>query len=279
MEGKNTSFSPYSGFANNPILFVDPDGRDNFIYLIFVNPNKSKLSKSDMKEIIKRAQWIVTHAGLNVKIKGFEYNKKAPIDISKLDKTDRLVYIGDPDLINALKAKDKNETLDILKQNGSYGTSILGGQTAAVSTYPYSFEKEEDNAFNYANIHQDKSLYKKLKSMFGIVDKISHLARTAIHEATHTVVGGGHSNEGTDRYKGEPNNGNIMTNGSYPKEPYPLQLSPETMSFLKADRELLWQYYNVGDYNNETKTWPVKAEPTDNFSKKFKDGTEINTNK
>jgi len=98
---KYPSNSPYSSFNNNPIIFVDPDGNDNVIYILTL-PNVPKLL---VDKAIANANAYLRIMGLKTTVVRAEAN----FDISKVDATDGLLLIG-------------NHKIDVAKfaQNNKY---------------------------------------------------------------------------------------------------------------------------------------------------------------
>ena len=85
--------SPYIAFRSNPLLFIDPDGKDNVIFLVEL-PSASiplKEQKTSSQEIADQANANFANMGLKTRVivvdaKGF--------DISKIDKTDAVAVLG-----------------------------------------------------------------------------------------------------------------------------------------------------------------------------------------
>lgn len=159
---KYPAINPYNFVANNPTIYVDPDGKDFILYLVF-QPGQKQTN-----EIVNEAQKILNDNGINLKVMGLTFDKgkflkdgKSMIAAdfyTKLDQTDGLAIIGDSEFINSL-----------------VGGELDGGQ----------------------NIHQigyiDRNDIDSRSERQG-VDKTKALARTAIHEGVgHRFLGIGHS--------------------------------------------------------------------------------------
>ncbi|GGH76703.1 RHS repeat-associated protein [Filimonas zeae] len=100
---KYNSISTYQYCMNNPLLYIDPDGRDNVVYLHGLDG----ISKNELKELRKQVN--ANFASMKLKtraeiFKGKDFSKF----YSQMDKNDAVAFIGKADaVINAVNSVDK----------------------------------------------------------------------------------------------------------------------------------------------------------------------------
>jgi RHS repeat-associated protein len=119
---KYESVTPFSYAYNNPLLFIDPNGKDNVVYIYAVD---NSLTKKELNEIAKQSTANFQKMGLKTEVRVF---KGKDFDISKLDKTDAVAVIGTrQNVMTAIKKMDPGFVKELELQR--FGMTALSGQT------------------------------------------------------------------------------------------------------------------------------------------------------
>jgi RHS repeat-associated protein len=94
---KYPGFSPYNYVSNSPICLVDPDGRDNIIYLVVLPETYAKLSPATVDKIIAQANSNFDRLRLETRVVMFQPAPlpKQPFNPSNMDPTDAVAVLGD----------------------------------------------------------------------------------------------------------------------------------------------------------------------------------------
>lgn len=109
---KYLSVSPYSFEYNNPILFVDLDGRENTIYLYATD----KSVRKELKEIRDAANQNFANMGLKTRVKILKNPSKFKID--QLEKTDAVAVIGNTESVVGAVKEMNEKFAQVLKDEG-----------------------------------------------------------------------------------------------------------------------------------------------------------------
>ena len=84
--------SPYAVFGNNPIMYIDPDGRDNVIYLVAMDDARQQLKLADIEKIAQQANKMFDDMGLKTRVVVYKHDE--PFDPKHIDKTDSYAFLG-----------------------------------------------------------------------------------------------------------------------------------------------------------------------------------------
>lgn len=153
--------SPYAAMANNPILFVDPDGLENMIYVI--NRSSSGISTGQMQERISSWNAKLAEFGLSARFILFEPMMGEEFNMAGVGETDAVMVFGEK---NDISGYIQN-TLGVSQFSSSWTDNNTGKTLTGVS------------AISIEDVTSTASLDK--------ADFTTELEFTALHEAGHNT--------------------------------------------------------------------------------------------
>lgn len=135
--------SPYVAMANNPMIYVDPDGKDNIIYLVILPSTYSKMKLSEVNQMIRETNQHLKDLGLKTKV--MVYNPKkggGKFNSNNLDTTDSFVVFGNSSEIikefenspNNYNTISKFVTKEDISNEDNYELAHLNGTGLIVAT-------------------------------------------------------------------------------------------------------------------------------------------------
>lgn len=186
--------TPYNGLANNPIINIDGDGRENIVYIYDLRLMNTKLSASEKKQIINEVK--KTAEKLNSYYKEHGINVQAAVLVSvpskiELDKSDVLATIGSAEQHKTFDAlySDRQQTLpnstDKAYKYDEIGPSISVGPEVTTGSRT-AFGDAGDRVAVNTDILSDYAAAHGVTSGEAAVLVIAHGTLTHTNKITHS---------------------------------------------------------------------------------------------
>jgi RHS repeat-associated protein len=189
---KYPELSPYHSFGNSPLVFIDPSGKENVVYLVVLSsaftPEGGNLTWNEIKAYVEETNAAYKSMGLETRMEIFSEAVSKTLDvnfdITKMDKTDAVMALGSPQNVcdwvgsksKETKADMEDDLLDKKGDDGKVSESEMGG-LASTSRYQNIIGMSGDKIKYYA---------KKFKTKEGkSLTKAQTFAITVLHETGH----------------------------------------------------------------------------------------------
>lgn len=215
MADKYPGLSPYNYCAWNPVELVDPDGRDNVIYLVDLQKQKN----IDVDKLINRANEVLESLGLNTRVRLAPDGKF--FDPQFMDPTDPYAVLGDIGDVKEFISKYNPEYCD---ESFNEFTGFANSPEWAANEY---FDKADAIGLS------SKGIVDCATNFFGEKDGVNMGAFLLLHAAGHNA-GLNHSDQTPRRFKQGVNNCEIMFSGQWTYNQYTKKHTKITSYFSKS---------------------------------------------
>jgi RHS repeat-associated protein len=252
LQAKYQSLSPFSYGANNPIYYIDVNGKENVLYLAFLtnaNDGKPVYSPEQQQEIIIKAQKILSDQGIEVKVIGVETDHR--FNVGLLDKTDDVVYVGNTTQLDDLGIKcTAGNTLvgfALNEDNSNFSNQESYINTDRINLLPITTAPGQEKNVNELREDDNGEHY----------DNEGIAAICAIHESIGHNIFDKHREKGTDVYRKNLNGSYSMTTVSSFNilcdgktmwdniEPFPFEAKSSFLKFIPEDLITVKMHYKT----------------------------------
>lgn len=146
----NLDESNYAYAANNPIYFVDFEGKDNIVYLVVMPSDDAIQEKLNAQDIANEANEMYKTLGVKTRVVVFDESTRGEFNADYMDKTDSYAVVGTPKEINDRTGLPEHPGA---LENASSNGNKIGVDVGALDKYSVLPVKSKSQLVAFAIVH------------------------------------------------------------------------------------------------------------------------------